>query len=494
MGLEIPHEQFRAEDYARFRDRLGKCLVVLERLLERPDFGVHAPSLGAELEVTLIDRGGRPLPLNEVVLKDTLDDRMTVELDRFNLECNLRHTGLRGRPFETLRGEIETARAELHRAASLHGGRVVTVGILPTLLESDLGSDAMTESVRYRALSRSLRERRREPFHLRISGVDQLDVLCGDVTFEGAATSFQIHLAVPTVDFASVFNAAQLATAPVLAAAGNSPTFLGHRLWEETRVALFKQAVDERDALDRHTHRPARVSLGSGWVRDGAIELFRASARDYSVLLPVVYDEDPEEAVEAGRTPELKEIRLHQGTVWHWNRPVYDAVDGGHVRIELRALPSGPTTADMLANAAFLVGVSLGLAPHMDEVRTGFEFDAAQRNLYRAARLGLEAPLEWPAGLCGTGGETSARVLLPKLAPFAREGLRGAGVTDDDSGGLIDCVLERVDRGQTGAAWQRARLADLAPDRPDMEALTRMLEDYVERSDTGEPVHTWDLP
>lgn len=494
MGLEIPRDEFRPEDYERFRDRLEKCLVVLGRLLDRPDFGVRAPSLGAELEVTLVDGRGRPLPLNEEVLSDTLDDRMTVELDRFNLECNLRHGEIAGAPFGSLRGEIETARAELCRAASLHAGRIATIGILPTLVEADLGSDAMTDSVRYRALSRSLRERRREPFHLRISGRDQLDVLCGDVTFEGAATSFQVHLAVPTSDFASVFNAVQLATAPVLAAAGNSPTFLGHRLWEETRVALFKQAVDERDALDRHTHRPARVSLGSGWVREGAIELFQASARDYSVLLPVLYDEDPEEALDAGRTPGLEEIRLHQGTVWHWNRPVYDAANGGHVRMELRALPSGPTTEDMLANTAFLVGIALGLAPHMDDVRTRFEFDAAQRNFYRAARLGLEASLDWPPGLGTEEGEISARLLLPKLAGFAREGLKGAGVDAAESDPLIDCVLGRVESGQTGSAWQRARLASLTPGRPDMEALTRMLEDYLDRSEGGSPVHEWDLP
>jgi hypothetical protein len=48
--------------------------------------------------------------------------------------------------------------------------------------------------------------------------------------------------------------------------------------------------------------------------------------------------------------------------VWRWNRAIYDPASGGHLRIEMRALPAGPTVIDMLANAAFLIGLSLWLA------------------------------------------------------------------------------------------------------------------------------------
>ena len=54
-----------------------------------------------------IDADARPLPLNLTVLRETVDPRLTVELDRFNLECNLRHGPLAGRPFAALRGEFE---------------------------------------------------------------------------------------------------------------------------------------------------------------------------------------------------------------------------------------------------------------------------------------------------------------------------------------------------------------------------------------------------
>lgn len=490
MGLEIERETFGPDDFERFHHRLERCLSVLETLLERPAFGEGDPSLGAELEVALVDGAARPLPLNQEVLCETLDERLTVELDRFNLECNLRHTGLAGNPFRHLRREMETALAALSEAAARHGGRVAMIGILPTLREADLTPAAMTDSARYRALSRSLRERRDGPFRLDIAGESPLRIECEDVTFEGAATSFQLHLRVHPREFKNVFNAVQFATAPMLAAAGNSPLFLGHRLWSETRVALFKQAVDDRGEFERRVHRPARVSFGESWLQDGPIELFREAVRGYPVLLPILSDEEPESALRARRVPELTEIRLHQGTVWHWNRPVYDGADGGHVRIELRALPSGPSIEDMVANAAFLIGLSLGLAPRMEEIQARLGFDAVRHNFYRAARSGLDAPLEWPAELGQSG---SVREIFPRLGVIAREGLRTAGVDQAESDPLIECVLERVERGQTGSAWQRARLASLEAVGTQDEALGRMLEEYMVLSASGDPVHRWSV-
>ena len=494
MGIEIDREKFLPADYERFDARIRRSLGVLEELLARPAFGRGASSLGAELEVALTDEVGRPLPLNETVLRETLDERMTVELDRFNLECNLRHVDLAGRPFAHLRRELETARVELDRAAALHGGRVEMIGILPTIREADLGAHAMTSATRYRALSRSLRESRSGPFQLHIEGQDSLRLDCEDVTFEGAATSFQIHLRVAPEDFKSVFNASQLATAPVLAAAGNSPTFLGHRLWHETRVALFKQAVDERTDRERREGRPARVAFGNAWLRSGPFELFREAVEEYPPLLPVVYEQDPEQALLAGEVPSLKEIRLHQGTVWQWNRPVYDAHDEGHVRIELRALPSGPTIEDLLANTAWIVGLSLGLAPAMDEIARDFDFERAHRNFYRAAQAGLDASLEWPAAFGGAERPIALRTLIPRLAEIARAGLRSVGVDAKETDPLIDCLLERVAVGQTGSVWQRARLARHASGRPSSEALHAMFGDYSRQSAAGQPVHRWRLP
>ncbi len=492
MGLEIDRETFDAETYRVFASRLGVSLSVLERLLARPGFGHGARSLGAELEVSLVDDAGSPLHVNEDVLAESVDPRLTVELDRFNLESNLRPGPLAGRPFAFLAGEMRDALAEMRRAAGLHGAQVAMIGILPTLTERDLESHAMTDASRYRALSASLRQLRQEPFLLQIQGEDELRVRCRDVTYEGAATSLQLHLRVAPEDFAAVYNAVQLATPAVLAASGNSPTFLGKRLWDETRVALFKQAVDHRPERGR-AGEPARVSFGSGWIQ-GALELFRENVHHHAVLLPVMDGEDPEAALAAGRVPALRELRLHQGTVWRWNRAIFDPAEGGHLRIEMRALPAGPTLADMIANTAFYIGLALSLAPEMGSPTGRLSFDEVHRDFYRAARDGLAALL---VGLAEPGApqrEARAPAVLEALLPRAQEGLDAAGVERSDSAPWLEVFERRVRGGQTGAVWQRKALVAAGVSRPRGEALTEVFRAYREHSAEGEPVASWPEP
>ena len=493
MGLAIEREDFSADDYTRFDERLRRSLRALEELLERPDFGVGAASLGAELELALVGPDSRPLPLNIEVLSETLDPRVTFELNRFNLECNLRHTRLAGQPFATLAREFDDALAEVRRAAAAHSGRVVAIGILPTLVEADLQSGSMTDSVRFRALSKALQRLRDEPFHFDIDGEEPLEVQCNDVTFEGAATSLQIHLRVDPRRFAAQLNAAQLATAPVLAVSGNSPTFLGHKLWDETRVALFKQAVDYRGEHAKQTRREARVSFGTGWVRRGAHEIFAESVALHEALLPILGREDPLESMEAGRIPKLEEVRLHQGTVWRWNRPVYDPSAGGHLRIEFRALPAGPTTTDMLASAAFLIGLTLGLESEMDSIVENFPFEHAHRNFYRAAQSGLDSELYWPAMGGVAAGTFGARELIPRLLPLARRGLLEAGVESSDLDPLLAVIDERTASGITGAVWQRRTLGHLERRMDRRAALAEMVERYIASAEQGLPVHRWEI-
>ncbi len=494
MGLEIDRDRFGSADYARFYERLGDCLGVLEKLLARPGFGEGPASLGAELEVALVGPAARPLPLNLEVLQDTFDSRMTVELNRFNLECNLRHGPLAGTPFAALRSELEEAHAELSRAAALHAGRVAMVGILPTVSVEDLGGEAMTDTARYRALAFALRDARCAPFRLDIDGDDPLTMECDGVTFEGAATSLQLHLRVAPGDFARLFNAVQLATAPVLALAGNSPTFIGHRLWEETRVALFKQAVDERDTRAKQSRRSARVNFGSGWLREGALEIFREAVEVFPALLPILDSEDPLACLEAGGLPKLREIRLHQGTVWSWNRPVYDPADDGHLRIEMRALPSGPTIVDMLANTAFQVGLTYGLGSEVEDLPDRFDFDDVHANFYRAAQNGCDAELIWPDGAAGVtapGGRIRAAELAAQLVEVARRGLYGEDVEAADVDPLLAVIADRAQSGRTGAAWQRHTLESLETTLPRKAALVQLVERYMLLSAEGNPVHTW---
>jgi hypothetical protein len=494
MGLTIDRERFDPVDYEAFEARLEECLVALARLQAHSGFGIGPRTVGAELELFLVDGHGQALPRNQAVRAEAGDPRVVLEVDRFNLELNLTPARLAGRPFSKLAGELDQVLGDVHRAAARHGGRIVMTGILPTLRPEDLRLAALSDAARFRALNTGIRRLRREPFRIRIDGADPLDLVADEIGLEGANASFQVHLKIDPDEFSAHFNAAQLAIGPVLAVAGNSPTFLGHRLWEETRVALFKQALDDRDATGRSRHRMCRVAFGNGWTAGGALELLEESVRLHQPVLPALAPEHPLECLAAGRIPGLDELRLHQSTVWRWNRAIYDPAGGGHLRIEMRALPAGPTVVDMLANAAFLIGLTLAVAPHTDTFVHQLAFQQAQQNFYHAARLGLRSALAWPLDSDGQVRVLPASELVQRLLPVARQGLAAAGVAAEEAEALLAVVQGRAACGQTGAVWQRRALAALEPRLGRARGLAAVLERYLELQATGAPVHSWAVP
>jgi gamma-glutamyl:cysteine ligase YbdK (ATP-grasp superfamily) len=493
MGIEIDRPTFEPGDYERFGDRLRDCVAALASVLARPGFGHGETTIGAELELHLVDAHARPSPVNRTVMERTADRRVTLELDRFNLEINADPTAIAGHPFSALRDQIDDVISAIERAAAGDSARVVAIGILPTIEEADLSATALTEGHRYAALSSSIRHVRGGPVPVRISGEDVLDLTADDVTLEGANTSFQIHLRVAPEDFARTYNAAQLAAAPALALAANSPLFLGRRLWEETRIALFRQSVDDRPDAEPDDWRPARVSFGHGWVRRSALELFTEAVSLHEPLLPLLDEsESPLAIVRAGGVPSLRELRLHCGTVWRWNRAVYDGAAGGHLRIEMRALPAGPSTKDMVANAAFAVGLTLGLASRADDLVDRVTFGQARRNFYQAARFGHASELIWPEA--SRARPIAATQLAGRLLPIARDGLVGTGVDPAEADAWLAIIEKRIERRMTGSQWQRACF-QLARSRGDVREASRvMLERYMALSAEGRPVAEWPAP
>jgi len=144
---------------------------------------------------------------------------------------------------------------------------------------------------------------------------------------------------------------------------------------------------------------------------------------------------------------------------------------------------------DMAANAAFLLGLTLALAPGAGTWTRRMLFARAHANFYDAARLGLEAELEWPAA--GGSERVGAAELVLRLLPEARRGLVEAGVDAGEADRLLEVIGDRVASGQTGAVWQRRALAALEHDADRAQALERLLERYLELQATGDPVHTW---
>ncbi|MFJ4922817.1 glutamate--cysteine ligase [Streptomyces sp. NPDC088725] len=488
MGLEIEQETFDEADYSLFRERLEDSVGALHKALAVPGFGQSETSVGAELEMFLMTADGRPAALNERVRRTVSDRRIALEVDQFNLEANLTPVELRGRPFTAMRAETDTLLEAVGRAAGSHGARPVLIGTLPTLVPSDLRRSALTPRGRFHHIENALARRRGTPYLLVFDGDEPCTLMADSIAVQGATSSWQLHLVVTPAEFTRAYNAAQLATGPVLAAAGNSPLLLGRRLWHETRIPMYEQGFGDRAAA---AAGPVRASFGSHWLDGGVVRLFEDAVRDHEVLLPVLSAREPAHHRTSG-APWLEELRLHQGTVWTWNRPVYDP--DGHVRIEFRALPSGPTSIDMAANSAFLLGLTLYLSRQPNDIRTTMAFETARENFYRAARSGLEARLCWPSADQTGLAWSSAAELIPRLLPLAAEGLISAGVDAGEAEELLWVVAGRVSTGQTGSVWQLRALQALEERADRRTALCRLTDAYTQVSASHEPVHTWGIP
>lgn len=423
---------------------------------------------------------------NEAIREASGDPGLTLELNRFNLEYNLEPVPARGSPFASIEKTLQETLLRLDRNAASCGAGIVPIGILPTLTTSQLGPQAMTDLPRYHALSDALRQRRGEDFAIHIKGAETLDLRWGDVTLEGANTSFQFHYRVEPADFRDVWNTASLLTPLMTALAANSPLLFGKRLWQETRIPLFEQSVDSRVAHTFRARLPPRVGFGNGWLREGIHELFVEGAYLFPPLMPVM----PETTAPG----ELSAMRLHQGSIWSWNRPIYDPADGGHVRIELRALPAGPTCADMCANAAIFIGLIEAMKPYINTIIPGLPFRYAAENFYNAAHHGLDAIMLWPDIDSRTLRERTVVDILEELLPMVSSGLAGLDVATSDISRAVSIAGDTLASGQNGSRWLLGSLAKLtAAGTERSEALRVLVNEYRTRALSNTPVARWDI-
>jgi hypothetical protein len=287
----------------------------------------------------------------------------------------------------------------------------------------------------------------------------------------------QLHQLVHPEDFAAHWNAAQAIAGAQLAVGANSPFFFGKELWRETRIALFAQATDTRpEELKAQGVRP-RVWFGERWITS-IFDLFEENVRYFPALLPLCDDEDPVEVLDRGDSPTLGELKLHNGTIYRWNRPVYEVV-------------RGPTVVDMLANAAFYYGLVRALVEGERPIWTQMSFAAAEDNLHAGARDGLDARVYWP----GAGDVPVTELVLRRLLPLAHEGLERYGVDPHARDRLLGIIERRCVEEANGATWQSRTFRRLYEDEglDRAEALRRMTVLYREHMHANEPVHTWPL-
>jgi CBS domain-containing protein/gamma-glutamyl:cysteine ligase YbdK (ATP-grasp superfamily) len=462
----------------------------MERMLDEDRFETGVRRIGAEQEMFLVDRSGRAWNGADAMMQALSHPQFTYELAQFNLECNLKPQVFGGKCLSTMEEEL-TELLKLARAtAHDKGGGIVLCGILPTLRRTDLALSSMVQNPRFLALNNAISQLRGGEFQFRIKGVDEFEMAHDNVMLESCNTSFQVHFQVGPKEFAKLYNTAQAITAPVLSVATNSPVLLGRRLWRETRVALFQQSVDARSAAHQLRGRRPRVNFGDGWVRDSVLEIFREDIARFRVVLASNIDEDPEAVLDRGGVPALTALRLHNGTVYRWNRACYGISDGKpHLRIEARAFPAGPTVADEMATGAFFFGLMAAVSHEFSDVSKVMSFDDAKGNFVAAARLGLHANLTWLHGR-----EYSAQKLVQDvLLPMAREGLEQAKLDQGDIDRYLGIVQERCQRGRTGSRWVLDSLAAMGEKGTKDQRMVALVRAMQARQENGEPVHTWDL-
>jgi hypothetical protein len=491
MGQEVAPRVFSREDRQRYRQKVRACLDVFARMLAESRFDADRRSFGLEIELNLTDDTGDPALANASVLEAIADPDFQTELAQFNVEINVAPRVLEAEVFCDLETAVrESLNHAEERARSVHAHMMI-IGILPTIAQEHLNAESFSASPRYALLNEQIFAARGEDLEINIAGVERLSTFADTIAPEAACTSVQLHQQVEPEAFARHWNAAQAIAGVQLAIGANSPFFFGRELWRETRIALFEQATDTRpEELKAQGVRP-RVWFGERWITS-IFDLFEENVRYFPALLPVTDDEDPNEALQRGDVPGLGELRLHNGTIYRWNRPIYDISRGlPHLRVENRVLPAGPTVVDILANAAFYYGLVRVLADDERPVWSQMSFAAAEDNFHAGARQGIDAQLYWP----GVGEAPAAELVLRRLLPMARDGLDRWGVAPADRDRLLGIIERRCVLQRNGAAWQSAAFRHLYEERrlDRLEALRRMTVLYRELMHANEPVHDWPI-
>jgi CBS domain-containing protein len=462
----------------------------LEKMLDSGLIETGVRRIGAEQEMFLIDKAHKPA-LKAMEILDVIDDeRFTHELGLFNLEANLAPHRLGADCLSLMEAEAQEIYKKARATAARFDCDIALVGILPTLTKANLGLDSMVPTPRYFALNDAIRTLRGDEFEFTINGIDQLAVKHDNVMLEACNTSFQVHFQVSPENFAKNYNIAQVVTAPLLAAAVNSPILLGKRLWHETRIAVFEYSIDTRSKIQQERGLKPRVHFGDRWLEESVTEIFKEDIARFRIVLTTETEEDPMGMIEQGIMPSLNALRLHNGTVYRWNRPCYGVHNNvAHLRIENRVIPAGPTVLDEVANAAFFYGMMAGMTEQVKDIREHLTFADVKANFLAAARDGIRAQMNW----FNDTHLPAKQLVLEQLLPLAREGLQEAGINQDDIDKYLGVVRDRVSMRRTGARWALESLEKMKDEGTLDQRLRCIVTSMVDQQSTGKPISQWGL-
>ena len=462
----------------------------LENMIEQGKIEQNKNRIGVEQELCLVDSTWRPAPIILDTLDKISDDHFTTELAKFNLEINFDPIEFDGNCLSNLEKELISKISKVEDVLKPDQSKVILTGILPTIRHKDLHNSSMTPIDRYYALADSLSKLRGGKFQFHINGTDELITAHESVMFESCNTSYQLHYQVGPEQFVDAYNWAQLISAPVLATSTNSPLLLGKRLWRETRIALFQQSIDIRQSKDHLRDRSPRVSFGNGWIYESIVDAFKEDIVRFETLLSNDEKSNSLKLLEEGKIPTLDALRVHNSTIYKWNRPCYGIFNGKpHVRIENRYLASGPTIPDQVANSAFWFGLMAGMPDDYKKIQKKFEFDEARTNFLKAARNGLENKFIWL-----NDRKVSAQdLILEELVPIAKNGLNKRNVNSGDIDKYLGIVEERVKTGRTGSQWMIDSYNSLRKNGTKDQALVATTAAIYNRQKEMKPIHEWNL-
>lgn len=491
MGQQKGIQRATGATYELFLQHLLLDLRTLKEMYQSGMLDEGPAHVGVEQEIYLVDRFWRPAPIILPLLQMVNDPHFVTEYASFNGEINIDPYPLGPDTFSKIEVQLRSLLEKVKLAAKSKEAKVMLTGILPNLRYSDVSLDNLTPLRRYQLITEALQQLRGGDFEFHIEGIDELLVRSPTPLFEACNTSFQIHYQLHPGKFVDQYNWAQAIAGPVLAAAVNSPMLLGKRLWKETRVALFQQSIDIRQKLTQSDRQQtARVHFGHDWVHHSLLEVMEDNVARFRPLLSIEDLDDSMAELKAGRIPRLKAFAMHNGTVYRWNRICYGITNGKpHLRVENRLLPSGPTVSDEMANAAFWIGLMHGLPDQYRDLPKQLDFDDAKTNFRRAALYGLETEFRWTGGQREKAGKLIRKVLLP----IAYDGLRRAGMEEDEIHNRLSIIDERVASARTGAHWILESHAQLKRKYPKGETLVAITQAMYENASTDEPVHRWPL-
>ena len=477
MGEEIQYSRFNKTDYQQFVARLKQETTLLKSWFDNNRFSTSPLTAGYELEAWLIDQQAKPNAINKEFLEQANNALLSPELAKFNVELNVEPERLSHDVLSTFENKLDILWQQCSETAQSLNSNILGIGILPTLQDNELTLDNISLLDRYKALNEQvLRQRNGVEIELNINGDDHLQLSHKDVMLEAAATSLQIHIQVPQDMAIRYYNASILLSAPMVAISANSPCLFGHRLWQETRIPVFEQSVPTGGYGGAANGPVHRVSFGSDYARDSLFECFQENLEHFPILLPVQYQSADEE---------VRHLRLHNGTIWRWNRPLigFDDDQTPHLRIEHRVCASAPSNLDNIANIAFFYGLVHYYATQEKPPEYDIDFAHAKNNFYRAAQNGLKNKTRWLDGKT----DSLQKIILEKLLLQAETGLYKLGINENDTKRYLSIIEQRCNKNRTGSQWQLNFLNAHQDDR------TLLTLNYLKNQMTGQPIHEWDI-